>query len=69
LVHIEFLKLMRMDLWNYKILKEKFIPQGIMGIILNFMQLENKLKLKRGGVMKNKCESKIKIYGKRNFLN
>jgi hypothetical protein len=50
-------------------LKEKFIPQGIMGIVLNFMQLEDKLKLKRGGVMKNKCESKIKIYGKRKILN
>jgi hypothetical protein len=33
------------------------------------MQLEDKLKLKRGGVMKNKCESKIKIYGKRKILN
>jgi hypothetical protein len=46
-----------MDLWNYKTLKEKFIPQGIMGIVLNFMQLEDKLKLKRGGVMKKKCKS------------
>jgi hypothetical protein len=33
---------------NYKILKAKFIQQGTMATVLNFMQLEDKLKLKRG---------------------
>ena len=38
-----------MDQMNYKILKAKFIPQGTMATVLNFMQLENKLKILKKG--------------------
>jgi hypothetical protein len=47
--HIVFSKHTKMGQWNYKILKAKFIQHDIMAIALNFIQLEGKLKLKRGG--------------------
>jgi hypothetical protein len=46
--HIVFSKHTKMGQWNYKILKAKFIQNDIMAITLNFIQLEGKLKLKRG---------------------
>jgi hypothetical protein len=46
--HIVFSKHTKMGQWNYKILKAKFIQQDIVAIALNFIQLEGKLKLKRG---------------------
>ena len=49
--HIVFLKLTKMGQWNYKILKAKSMQQDIMAIILNFIQLKDKLKLKREGVL------------------
>jgi hypothetical protein len=49
--HIVFSKRTKMGQWNYKILKEKFIQQDIMAIILNFIQLEDKLELKKGGML------------------
>jgi hypothetical protein len=48
---IVFSKRTKMDQWNYKILKEKFIQLDIMAIVLNFIQLEGKLKLKKGGML------------------
>jgi hypothetical protein len=51
---IVFLKRMKMDQWNYKILMAKSIQQDIMAIVLNFIQLEGKLELKKGGCFMNK---------------
>jgi hypothetical protein len=52
--HTVFLKLTKMGQWNYRILKAKFIQQDIMAIDLNFIQLEGKLKLKKGGFFMKK---------------